>query len=212
MKYVISIVLSYLIGGFSPSTLLGRKKGINIRDAGSRNAGASNTFLLIGPKFGIFVALADILKGAICVFLAEIYAPELIHIGVLAGTAAVIGHVFPLHIKFKGGKGVATYLGMMLAIDWPVFLIFGITLVILSFLSNYIITGIFVSVIAYPIFISAYYGDAISAFIVSIASTIVLFKHRSNIQRFLHGEEYRIRQGLMKLIRSKDKTTTGDKQ
>ena len=92
MKYVISIVLSYLIGGFSPSTLLGRKKGINIRDAGSKNAGASNTFLLIGPKFGIFVALADILKGAICVFLAEIYAPELIHIGVLAGTAAVIGH------------------------------------------------------------------------------------------------------------------------
>ena len=104
MKYVISIVLSYLIGGFSPSTLLGRKKGINIRDAGSKNAGASNTFLLIGPKFGIFVALADILKGAICVFLAEIYAPELIHIGVLAGTAAVIGHVFPLHINSKAEK------------------------------------------------------------------------------------------------------------
>lgn len=211
MKYIISVLISYLIGGFSPSTLLGRKKGIPIREMGSKNAGASNTFLLIGPKYGVLVASLDIIKGALCVILARLYAPELTYIGVLSGVSAVIGHIFPIHMKFQGGKGVATYLGMVLALDWPFAIFCGILLLVLSILTNYIISGIFVSVISYPIFIAAYKGDIISSLAVAIASLLVIVKHSSNVKRFIRGEEYQIRTGIYYLF-SKSKSKSGEKE
>ncbi len=196
---IAAIVLAYLIGSV-PSAIWVSKWffGVDVRDYGSKNAGATNTFRVIGKKAGFPVLFFDILKGWAAVkgfTLLFCTYPEgsnqFVNLQLAIGMAAVFGHVFPIYERFKGGKGVATLLGIILAINFPAagvsFLIFIITFLI----SQYVSLGAMMAAFFFPfITIFVFKAETPSLIYFSIVlSIMVILTHRKNIERLLKKEE-----------------------
>ncbi len=201
MKELLLIILAYLIGSI-PTALIVSKRffGIDIRDYGSGNMGATNTFRVLGSKYGTIVMAIDIFKGLVAAGLYS-FIPYYMHhelertnfmIGL--GLAAVIGHIFPIFANFKGGKGVATLFGMILAVQ-PVIAISctGVFLLVL-YLTRYVSLSSILAAVALPVCVLWIWNESeilyrIFALIVAI---MVIFTHQKNIGRILRGVESRI--------------------
>ncbi len=198
MLNLILIVLAYLIGSVSTAVLVSKLGyGIDIREHGSGNAGATNTFRVLGKKAGIFVMVVDILKGVIAVKLCELHASyipgsiEFVNLQVALGIASVIGHVFPIWAHFKGGKGIATLFGMILAIQPIVALLLIVVFVSMLLITNYVSLSSISASIAFPILILFIYNQPeimYRLFAVAAALTVVLTHHK-NINRLIQGNE-----------------------
>jgi glycerol-3-phosphate acyltransferase PlsY len=203
MKEFLLIVLAYFIGS-TPTALIVSKKffGIDIRDYGSGNMGATNTFRVLGPKYGSIVMVADILKGmcAVGLFYCLPYyvkdANDLARTNFMIGLglAAVAGHIFPIFAQFRGGKGVATLFGMILGIQ-PVIAVccVGVFLIIL-FLTRYVSLSSILAGIALPICVLWIWNDhtiIYRVFAVGVAALVIL-THQKNISRILNGNESRV--------------------
>lgn len=201
MKELILIIFAYLIGSI-PTALLVSKRffGIDIRDYGSGNMGATNTFRVLGSRYGTMVMVIDILKGMAAVMLYNLLPFYLNHdlertnLMLGLGLAAVAGHIFPVFAGFRGGKGVATLLGMVLAIQ-PVIALscIGIFAVVL-FLTRYVSLSSILAAIALPICVLWIWNEnevlyRVFALIVAI---LVVITHQKNIGRILRGVESRI--------------------
>ncbi len=201
MKELLLIVLAYLIGSI-PTALIVSKRffGIDIRDYGSGNMGATNTFRVLGSKYGTMVMAIDILKG---LFAAGLYSliPYYMHnelertnfmIGL--GLAAVAGHIFPIFAGFKGGKGVATLFGMILAVQ-PVVAISctGVFLLVL-YLTRYVSLSSILAAIALPICVLWIWNEheVLYRIFALLVALLVIFTHQKNIGRILRGVESRI--------------------
>ncbi len=211
-SFIVIIVLSYLLGSIPTSIWVGKIfKRVDIRDHGSGNAGATNTFRILGWKAGTVVTLIDLAKG----FTAAYYISQIgYHIGdvpvsiamwetdvfmrLIAGAAAVGGHMYPLYARFKGGKGVITAAGMLYGIE-PI----SITLAIIVFLtilftSRYVSLGSIFSCFSYPLFLLMLrYGfdqpiDGSLIVISAVVAATIIIKHHTNIRRLLEGTENRI--------------------
>ncbi|MCB9189455.1 MAG: glycerol-3-phosphate 1-O-acyltransferase PlsY [Flavobacteriales bacterium] len=195
---ILAIVLAYLIGSI-PSAIWVSKWffGIDVRDYGSKNAGATNTFRVIGKKAGFPVLFFDILKGwASVTFLSllshyELGSNQHINLQLAVGLAAVFGHVYPIYERFKGGKGVATLLGIVLAINFEAagvsFILFLITYII----SQYVSLGAITAAFFFP-FITVFVFKATSPTLIYfsvVISFLVIFTHRKNIERLLKRKE-----------------------
>jgi len=196
---IIAVILAYLIGSIPTAVWIGRLfYGIDIRTQGSGNAGATNTIRVLGIKAGIPVLLVDVFKGWFAVFIAHfLYVeverfPDLTEFQIMLAIAAVVGHVFPVYVGFKGGKGIATLLGIGLAL-YPEAAsiavgIFTLTLI----LTKYVSLGSIVATVTFPvveIFILGH-DEFISLVILSIfVAVFVPFTHRKNILRLIRGEE-----------------------
>ena len=146
LPYIVTILGAYLIGCSNMALYLSRWKGVNLRAGGSKNLGASNAFALMGWKAGLLVAVHDIGKAVLAVELSKWIFPAVPLLGFIAGVACVLGHMFPFYLKFKGGKGFASYLGMILAINWKFALCILAAVVILTVLTDYIVVGTVTSV------------------------------------------------------------------
>lgn len=195
-----SVVLAYLIGSIPTAVWVGTSRyGIDVREHGSGNAGATNTFRILGRKAGIVVMLVDILKGLAAASLAVLlYAinaipqHDIIVFKLILGIVAILGHIFPVYANFKGGKGVATLLGMALAIKFPVALIcvgvFLITLIISKYVSLSSILGAlaFPFLMTIPVFSP---GEPILVVFGFVLFGIVAYTHKKNIKRILSKEE-----------------------
>lgn len=188
-KYLIVIFFAYIIGSSSMSLYLSKLKGINIREKGSKNLGASNTMILMGWKAGILVGLHDIGKAALVVILARYFFPDSTYIGVVAGVAAVIGHIFPFYLKFKGGKGFASFIGMALAINWKCALVLMLVVVAVTLITDYIVVGTMTTIISFPAYMGWETHNYIIPLIILIASVVIIYKHRENLVRIYHGTE-----------------------
>ena len=199
MILFILIFVSYIIGSFPTAVWVGKIfHNIDIREHGSHNAGATNTFRVLGNKWGWIVLFVDIGKGYLAaslpIFLSSLYygfKDEVLILQLIASLCAVIGHVFPVFANFRGGKGVATTLGIILAINLDTALISLAIFLIVFLISQYVSLGAIIASILFP-FISffAMHEDARIMIIFSIlVSLIVLFSHRKNINRLLRGEE-----------------------
>ncbi|RCL77176.1 MAG: glycerol-3-phosphate 1-O-acyltransferase [Flavobacteriales bacterium] len=199
MIFFILIFVSYIIGSFPTAVWVGKIfHNIDIREHGSHNAGATNTFRVLGNKWGWIVLFVDIGKGYLAaslpIFLSSLYygfKDEVLILQLIASLCAVIGHVFPVFANFRGGKGVATTLGIILAINLDTALISLAIFLIVFLISQYVSLGAIIASILFP-FISffAMHEDARIMIIFSIlVSLIVLFSHRKNINRLLRGEE-----------------------
>lgn len=201
MKELVLIIFAYLIGSI-PTALLVSKRffGIDIRDYGSGNMGATNTFRVLGKRYGTMVMVFDILKGMAAVGLFSLLPFYLTHelertnLMLGLGIAAVAGHIFPIFASFRGGKGVATLLGMVLAIQ-PVIAVscIGIFLLVL-FLTRYVSLSSILAAIALPICVLWIWNEdeilyRVFAIIVAI---LVIATHQKNIGRILRGVESRI--------------------
>lgn len=188
MEYVLFILLAYVIGSI-PSALIVGKVGYNIdvREHGSGNLGATNTFRILGKKAGTIVLIADILKGTIATILPVLFGFDLYLL--IIGLGAVIGHVYPIFARFKGGKAVATSAGIILGVNALLFAIIIASFVIVLLISKYVslasmtagVVGVVVS-----LFIAQ---DIVLTIVLGLLAIFILYKHRQNIVRIIRREE-----------------------
>lgn len=198
MKYILCILIGYILGNFNTAYIIGRIKGFDIRTKGSTNAGASNATITMGWYIGVLVGICDIMKAFISVLICKMIFPELELAGIVAGVSCILGHIFPFYLKFQGGKGFASYLGMILALDWKFFLIIGVTIIIITVITDYIALATLTTVIVYPIYLIFTNIESIVPLIVAIASVVMIFKHISNIKKIISGQEIGLRSAKMK--------------
>ena len=189
MKYILCILIGYLIGAINPSYIIAKLRGFDIREKGSKNAGASNALILLGKALGIGCALFDIAKATFAIWLCGKLFPELTYSFAVTGVACILGHVFPFYMKFRGGKGLACLGGMILAFDWRVFLIMLTAEIVVAIVTDYIC---FVPLTASAVF-SIVYGimrqDAWGALIIALIFPLMLYKHKENLRRIKQKTE-----------------------
>jgi len=192
------VVLAYLLGSIPSSVWLGRMLyGIDVREHGSGNAGTTNTMRVLGPKAGIPVFFIDVLKGFIAVnliLLTDYYIPQtgdFVDFQLLLGIAAILGHIFPVYVGFKGGKGVATLFGIILAIDpYPTLICLGIFVLTLV-LTRYVSLSSMIAGFAFPIMVIIVFKTTTPSLVIFsiIISILLLFTHQKNIERLINHEE-----------------------
>jgi len=200
--YFSTCLISYLIGAIPFGFLIAKSQGIDIQTVGSQNIGATNVFRSVGPKWGIITFILDFLKGFIPVLFAKLFAARLstethsIHAHILPLScmiSAIIGHSLPVYLKFKGGKGVATGTGALLAIAPSAVLTGIIAWIIVFYLFRYvslasILTVIAVSIFSWGNFIYSKINISIPV-VITIISIIIILRHHANIRRLLSGTE-----------------------
>lgn len=201
MKETLLIILAYLIGSIPTALIISKKYfGIDIRDYGSGNMGATNTFRVLGAKFGVVVMTLDILKGIIAVglfyFLPFYLTNELYRTNFMIGLglAAVIGHIFPIFAGFKGGKGVATLLGMVIAVQPVVAVVCVSVFVLVLFLTRYVSLSSILGAIMMPISVLWIWNEKelMYRIFALLVAFLVIITHQKNIGRLIKGVENRI--------------------
>ncbi len=193
MKYLLVIFIGYLLGCSNMAYYIGRWKKKDLRTGGSRNLGASNAAVLLGWGAGITVALHDIGKAAVAVLAAKWLFPELEYTGAAAGVAAVMGHIFPFYLKFKGGKGLASYFGMTLALNWRLGLLAGIIIILATLITDYIVIGTFSTITLVPVYTGLTTHNLLLTAILCVATAVIFVKHWENIVRIATGKEIGLR-------------------
>lgn len=200
LAYVIVLIIAYLIGSVSFSVIFSRKfAGFDVRDKGSNNAGTTNVLRTVGKKAAALTLICDILKGVIAVLVAMLVGvickeANMEILKYLAGLMAIVGHTFPIFFEFRGGKGVATSLGVLLTVDPKVGLICLIFAIILIAITRMVSVGSILSAILFPI-LTMFIGSNknFGTIIISILIALfVIFNHRKNIQRIKDGTENKI--------------------
>ncbi len=187
--YVAAIIFGYLLGSIPFGLLITRIAGMgDVRKIGSGNIGATNVLRTGNKKLAALTLLADMLKGTVAVLVAGIWGPGL---AMAAGFAAFIGHLLPVWLGFKGGKGVATYLGVLIALAWKAALVFAVVWLAVAWLSKYSSLAALVAAVAVPIYLF-WSGPMALAWLFTAMSIIVFAKHHANIRRLLDGNESKI--------------------
>ena len=205
--YIIVAVIAYLIGSINFSIILSKKMaGFDIREKGSGNAGTTNMLRSVGKKAAVITLICDILKGVVSILIAVLVGKIIKNLDnallvQLAGIFVIIGHTFPVFFKFKGGKGIATALGVLLMINWQIGLICLIFALVLMALTKMVSVGSIAAAILFPILVAFIDQNYIvppsnsnwSYLVFSIiVALLVIFNHRANVQRILNGTENRL--------------------
>lgn len=192
LKYLIIVVVGYFLGNFSTGLIVSKKQsGMDIRKYGSGNAGATNMLRVLGSRPALFTIIGDILKGWLAVGLGAQLAG--FHGAIIGGTAAIIGHDWPIFFSFKGGKGVATTLGVgLLLFPWQG-LVCLLVFVIVFLLTRYVSLGSLIGAFFCPILVCiTHWGDWLACLASILWFLMIAFCHRGNIQRLLGGTENKI--------------------
>ena len=192
MRYLLCAIISYLIGTFNPSYIVGVKKSINVKEKGSKNAGASNALILFGKVVGVVCALLDIGKACLAIALCRKIFSGLSYVFAIAGTSCIIGHIFPFYLKFKGGKGLACLGGVVLMFDFRYFLLLLAAELVIALATDYICFVPITASVIFPVSYGILRGDVIGALILGISAVVMLAKHIENIKRMRKGEEMRL--------------------
>lgn len=210
IKFALVVLVSYLLGSLNFSIIF--SKGVvkkDIRESGSGNAGATNMLRTYGKKFALLTMLGDIIKVAIAIIIAFLIfgspvkylfasptdpteLQQIMFYKQFAGFFCVIGHIFPVFFKFKGGKGVAACTGMVVMVDWRIALILFVIFVIIVAISKWISLGSITIAILYPVLLYVFYKNTIVTLIALIFAVMVVVAHRQNIKRILNKTENKI--------------------
>ena len=193
MQYILVIALSYILGSSNMAKYIAAAKKVDLSAGGSGNPGASNAVILMGWGAGVLVAVHDIGKSALAVVLARMLFPDLPHIGAAAGVAAVLGHIYPFWMKFKGGKGFASYLGMTIALHWKFAIAVLLLVVAVTLITDYIVAATTTTIVIVPIGLGLLTHSLILPLILAVASAIIAWKHKENYIRMYNGTEIRFR-------------------
>ena len=193
MKYLISLLIGYGLGSLNPAALLSKLKRQDLRSQGTRNLGASNTMLVMGKKWGALVMVFDIFKAFLSVKLAGWLFPQLYAVTLVAGLGAVLGHVFPFYLGFRGGKGLAAFGGMVLAYDPVLFCILLVLGIILMLVFNCSVAMPMSAAPLFTILVSIRAQSLVVFGLAAAASLIIVIKHWSNIEKARSGNDVNIR-------------------
>ena len=195
MAYAIAIILGYFLGCSNMAYYLAKGRKADLTKAGSGNLGASNATILLGWKAGILVAVHDIGKAALAVLAVKWLFPGVENAPAAAGVACVLGHNFPFWLRFKGGKGFASYIGMTIALNWKLALCVLVAVVIVTLLTDYIVCGTVTTIVTVPIYMGIT-QSVLAALILAVATAVILYKHRENFPRILNGTEIGLRSAI----------------
>ena len=191
LSIVLGATMAYLLGSIPSGLWIGRKFfQIDIRQHGSGNLGATNSFRILGKKAGTIVLLLDLLKGSISVLLLKQMDLHGISPLIIA-LFAVIGHTYPLFANFKGGKAVATFAGVILAYQ-PVLFLIGLGIFILTLAISKMVSFTSMLTISIGVLLSLYFQDMVLTTIALLADIFIIYRHRTNIQRILNGTEAKV--------------------
>lgn len=194
MNIFIQMIIAYLLGSIPSGVWIGKilyKK--DIRDYGSGNTGATNTFRILGPKAGTIALIIDVLKGTVATLL-PIWFESDIH-PMFIGIFAILGHVFPLYIKFKGGKAVATSAGVALAAH-PVFLLIFLSIFLIILFTTSMVSISSILAVVFAAIGTFFLNDPIFSGAVWIIALLIVYLHRENIKRLRLGTESKVPFGL----------------
>ena len=204
LVYIIVAVVAYLLGSISFSVIISKKMaGFDVREKGSGNAGTTNVLRSVGKKAAVITLILDVLKGVLAVLVAYI-AGNIVKEGVdralliqIAGLLVVVGHTFPIFFGFKGGKGIATALGVLLITNWNIGLICLVFALVLMALTKMVSLGSISAAILFPVLIlfmphTAYLVDGNYIIYSILIAVLVVFNHRANVKRLLNGTENKL--------------------
>jgi len=202
LAYSLSVLLGYLLGSIPTGFLVGKARGVDIRSSGSGNIGATNVFRVLGKTAGALVLLADALKGFLACFLAAHavaaglgLAPSSAtreFLGMVAGGAAILGHNYTIWLRFKGGKGIATSAGVLVAwAPWALLVCLMVWLVVLG-LGRYVSLASVAAAGCLPIAVGLLHGSRVMILITALIGALAIYKHKSNLQRLRQGTEHRL--------------------
>jgi glycerol-3-phosphate acyltransferase PlsY len=198
MMNIFLLIASYLIGAIPFGLLVGRWAGVDVRGGGSGNIGATNVGRLLGKKYGALTLILDVLKGFVPISLAAMVVPageayELILLG--CGIMAVVGHMFPVYLMFRGGKGVATALGVFLFLSPAAVVISVVVFTGAVALSGYVSAGSLLASGLFPLWLMVVGKSWVTVAAALLIAALIWIKHRANIGRLLNGTEQSWRQG-----------------
>ena len=192
VAYLVVALIGYGLGSIPFGLLLTRAAGLgDVRAIGSGNIGATNVLRTGNKKVAAATLLLDLLKGTAAVLIARLLMPTEPNVDMLAGVTAFIGHLFPVWLGFKGGKGVATYIGVLLGLFWPAVLIFAGVWIAVAYFSRYSSLAALVATLIVPLSLWAL-GMNLLAAVLALLTVIVWIKHNANIRRLLSGTEGKI--------------------
>ena len=198
LSYIVTALVAYLLGSIPTGFLVAKARGVDIRTVGSGNIGATNAFRVLGKGFGIFVLLMDALKGWVAVQVGALVVSQLLpgapieYLRITAGIAAILGHNFTCWLNFKGGKGIATSAGVLIAlVPWALLIILAI-FIILFLTTRYVSIGSIAAAFALPFATWFTQHDIGLTAVMTAIGALAILKHRKNIQRLLNGTENRI--------------------
>lgn len=191
IEIILCFLASYIIGAIPFGYIIAKLRGIDIQKQGSGNIGATNVFRTLGPTLGIIVFILDALKGTLAVIIANSFFHDPFWI-IFCAALAILGHMFPIFLGFKGGKGAATGVGVLLGLDWRIFIICFILVAAIILLTRYVslasITVPIITTLLMYLFDKPLPYTAATA----IMALVIIIKHRSNIKRLIKGEERKI--------------------
>lgn len=193
MGYVWTLLLGYLLGCSNMAVYIAKLKKVDLRGNGSGNPGTSNAVILMGWRAGVLVGIHDIGKAYLAVSLARLLFPGLPAIAEVAGVACVLGHIFPFYLKFKGGKGFASYIGMTLALNWKFALIVIAAVAVITLVTDYLVLGTFATVLAVPTYMGIVSRNLWVVLVLCVGTAVIFYKHRENIVRLSKGTEIGLR-------------------
>ena len=191
---ILGCLIAYLLGSIPFSVWIGKTfYGIDVREHGSGNAGATNTLRVLGKKTGFIVLFLDSLKGFLAanvVSVLDLDESLLLNYQMLFGMMAVIGHIYPIFAGFKGGKGIATLLGIVIAMSWKVSLVCMLCFVLIVWITRFISVGSMLTCILSPLFVLVIHGkEMVFIYFCIGVALMVVYTHKSNIKRLLSGNE-----------------------
>ena len=197
MQAILSLTMGYFIGCINPAAFVGKKKNVDLKEKGTGNLGATNTALVLGRKAGYFVLIIDMLKSIFAYKVAKILFPKLLMAGLIAGIGVLLGHCFPFNMHFAGGKGLASFGGLVLAHSWKLFVILLTLGIVAAFVMDY---GVYLAVTAtmlFPIMSYLQTGSLMDLLLTGIAGGLIFAMHWTNLRRAVKKEDpIHVRNGL----------------
>ena len=204
MKAIVSFLIGYCFGCLNPAAWVGKKKNVDLSKSGTKNLGATNTALVLGQKAGWFVLVFDMFKSIFSYRLARWIFPNLALAGLIAGLGVLVGHCFPVTMGFQGGKGLASFGGLVLAHDPLIFCVLLTLGIVLAFVMDY---GVYLAVSASLLFPVASYlrsKDLGILLLTGLAGGFIFLMHLGNLKRAIrHEDPIHTRSGFQKIFRKK---------
>ena len=200
MELLLCILIGYGFGCINPAWLLSKIKHKDLQKSGTGNLGTTNAFINFGKGWGCLVLVVDMAKAVLAVKLCQGMFPSLELAGVIAGCMVIMGHIFPFYNRFRGGKGIASFGGVIMAADIRLFLFLLAVGCILALIFNYGCSISFSAAALFPFLYAAELGSFAAFLVLAACSGVIVYKHFDNIKKIRAGEEMRIRTFLKKHI------------
>ena len=185
MEYILILLIGYLLGCLSPAAWISKQKDVDLRKEGSGNLGATNTALVLGSKAGIFVLILDMGKSILSAKISKLLFPQIVCAGLLAGIGCILGHCFPVFMNFQGGKGLASFGGMILIVSPMIFVTILIPCLILVVILNTSAVAPMLSGVLFPVLLWWNGHTALEVALGALAGMLIIFLHRDNLKKAL---------------------------